>query len=449
MSTRVLPALSLLAICSLISLPASATSQVRIVRLSDVHGTVQINKSGQSGFEPAFLNLPITQGTQLKTGADGRAEVEFEDGSSLRLGPDSAVTFTSLTLADSGTRSSAINLAGGIAYLDWLGKDELSLKFSHETVDLDHAAHFRLVDGSDAASLAVYKGPVNIDAPDGKLTLEKHKTATFDHAENDKAKVTNKVEEATMDSWDKDATSYHDEYAKVKNDPSPYGYGLSDLNYYGAFNNVPGYGMMWQPFFAGVGWDPFMDGMWGFYPGMGYMFASPYPWGWLPYRYGNWMFVPSMGWMWQPGMWNTYTAVPRYTAAAGVPVHAPVAPTGTTKTLFVGRAAQMAALSSSHMAMNQMTLSRGSAGMFIPRGSIDNLRSLNHEVAKRGFVNMQPTPQFAVQSQRRAGFYGSPGARGGVAGRGGEMGGARMGSAPSASSSAGHASGASAGGSRH
>lgn len=446
MSTRFLPALSLLAICSLITLPASATSQVRIVRLSDVHGTVQINKSGQSAFEPAFLNLPITQGTQLKTGADGRAEVEFEDGSSLRLGPDSAVTFTSLTLNDSGTRNSAINFAGGIAYLDWLGKDAVSLKFSRETVDLDHAAHFRVVDGSDAASLAVFKGPVDVTAPDGKLTLEKHKTATFEHAQNDQAKVTNKVEEASMDSWDKDATSYHDEYAKVKKDPSPYGYGLSDLNYYGAFNNVPGYGMMWQPFFTGVGWDPFMDGIWGFYPGMGYMFASPYPWGWLPYRYGNWMFIPSMGWMWQPGGWNTWSAVPHYTAAAGVPVHAPVAPTGTTKTVAVGRATEMAALTSSRTNLAHMTLSRGSAGLFVPRGSIDNLRNLNHEVAKRGTVNMQPMSQFAVQTQHRTGFAGESAGFQGAGARGGEMGSAHTSAAPAASSSAAHSS---AGGAHH
>jgi hypothetical protein len=439
-TTRFLPALVLLAICSLISLPAAATSQARIVRLSDVHGVVQINKSGGSAFERAFLNLPITQGTLLKTGPDGRAEIEFEDGSSLRVGPDSAVTFTTLTLDDSGTRNSAISLGEGIAYLNWLGKDEISVKFSRETVALDHAAHFRVTNGSDAASLAVFKGPLDVDAPDGKLVLDKHKTATFDHAENDKSKVTNKVEDAKLDSWDKDATSYHDEYAKVKNDNSPYGYGLSDLNYYGAFSPVPGYGMMWQPFFTGVGWDPFMDGVWGFYPGMGYMFASPYPWGWLPYRYGNWMFVPSMGWMWQPGMWNAYTAIPRYTAAAGVPVHALVAPTGTTKTVAIGRAAQMSTLTSS-----QMTLRPGSAGLFIPRGSIDNLRSLNHEVEKRGFVDMLPMPQFAVQTQRRTGFGGeSSGLHGEPVG--GAVGSVPASSAPASSSSASHAS---AGGSHH
>jgi hypothetical protein len=441
MSTRLLPALALLAISSLISLPAAASSQARIVRLSDVQGSVQINKNGGSGFERAFLNLPITQGTQLKTGADGRAEVEFEDGSSLRLAPNSTVTFSALSLNDSGIRNSTIDLPQGLVYLNWLGKDEVNLKFSRETVALDHPAHFRVADASDLAELAVFKGEIDVNGPEGKLTVAKNKTVSFDLADNDKSKITNKIQEAQLDSWDKDASSYHDQYAKVKNnDPSPYGYGLSDLNYYGAFSTVPGYGMMWQPFFTGVGWDPFMDGVWGFYPGMGYMFASPYPWGWLPYRYGNWMFVPSMGWMWQPGGWNNWLTVPHYTATTLAPVHALVAPTGTTKTVAVGRAAEPALASSSRM-------TKGSAGLFVPRGSIDNMRGLNREVEKTGFVNMHPMPQFAVQSERRSGFGGPP------AGFGQEVGGGRSaatsGAAPTASSSASHASSSSSGSGHH
>ncbi|HVR23865.1 MAG TPA: hypothetical protein VMU26_11125, partial [Candidatus Polarisedimenticolia bacterium] len=49
--------------CALLALPAAAESQARIVRLSDVQGGVQIDKNAGLGFENAFLNLPITQGT--------------------------------------------------------------------------------------------------------------------------------------------------------------------------------------------------------------------------------------------------------------------------------------------------------------------------------------------------------------------------------------------------
>jgi hypothetical protein len=115
------------------------------------------------------------------------------------------------------------------------------------------------------------------------------------------------------------------------------------------------------------------------------------------------MFVPSMGWMWQPGGWNNWLTVPSYTATTLAPVHTLVAPTGTTGTVTVGRVGVQSTL-----APSRMTLSAGSAGLFVARGSLDNLRSVNQEVSKKGSVEMRPMPQFAVQTQRRSGFAGSP-----------------------------------------
>jgi FecR protein len=414
--------------CTLLAMPAMADSQARIVRLSDVHGSVQIDKNTGLGFENAFLNLPVTQGTQLKTLANGRAEIEFEDGSTMRLGPNSSVEFSTLGLNDSGKRISVVNLASGMAYVNWMGKDDFSLNFSHEKVALDHAAHFRVEDSASAANLAIFKGDVEVESPTGKVTVEKKKTATFDA--EDKSTIANKIAEEPLDSWDKESASYHDEYAK-NNISSPYGYGLSDLNYYGAYSNVPGYGMMWQPYFTGVGWDPFMDGAWGFYPGMGFMFASAYPWGWLPYRYGNWMFVPAYGWMWQPGGWNSYAAVPRYTATNLVTVHSLVAPTQGTKTVVVGKGGPVSTLASSRMVVNS-----GSAGMGIQRGSLSNLKDLNHQVAKSGFAEVHPTPQFGATSRANSGF--------GASERGGMSAGSSMHSAP-----AGHAAAPAGGGAVH
>ncbi|HZQ96594.1 MAG TPA: FecR family protein [Candidatus Sulfotelmatobacter sp.] len=388
----VIPVVLVAAACALLALPALADSQARIVRLSDVQGSVQIDKNTGLGFERAFINLPVTQGAKLRAGANGRAEVEFEDGSSLRLTPNTTLEFSKLGLADSGKRQSQVNLVEGMAYVNWLGKDDLSLNFSRETVVLDHSAHFRVDASTEAANLAVFKGAVSVDGPSGKVTVDKKKTATFDAAAEDKYTLANKVAEQPLDSWDKEAVSYHDQYAR--NNTTPYGYGFSDLNYYGAFSNVPGYGMMWQPYFTGVGWDPFMDGAWGYYPGFGYMFASAYPWGWMPYRYGNWMFVPGFGWMWQPGAWNSWVGVPRYTATTGVRVSPLVPPaSGTVRTVFVGRGSTVTA-----MQPTRVTLNAGSAGLGIPRGSINHLNHLNHEVVKHGSAQVQPAPSFSASS---------------------------------------------------
>src|SRR5579863_1411409 len=363
------------ATCALLALPALAASQARIVRLSDVQGSVQIDKNTGMGFENAFLNLPITQGAQVRTGDRGRAEIEFEDGSSMRLAPNTSIEFSTLGLSDSGNRISQVNLTEGMAYVNWLGKngDEFSLNFSREKLTLDHAAHFRIDASPEVANLAVFKGDVNVEGPAGKVMVEKKKTATFDASQDDKSAIESKVSEEPLDSWDKEASAYHDEYAK--NNSSPYGYGVSDLNYYGAYSNVPGYGTMWQPYFTGVGWDPFMDGAWGFYPGFGYMFASAYPWGWMPYRYGSWMFIPGYGWGWQAGGWNMWQPVPIYRPTTLVHVTPLVAPTaGTTKTVLVGKAATTATFMGS-----RYTVHAGSAGLGIPRGSIGNLNRLNQQ----------------------------------------------------------------------
>jgi hypothetical protein len=384
------------AVCALLALPAFAASQARIVRLSDVQGSVQIDKNIGLGFENAFLNLPITQGTQLRTRENGRAEIEFEDGSAMRLGPNSVVEFASLGLDDSGKRVSQVSLVEGMAYVNWRAKDrdQITLNFSRETVTLDRPAHVRADTSAANSHLAVFKGEVEVDGPADKVTVAKNKTATFDTSNDDKSKVADGITEAPLDSWDRNAISYYDQYAR--NNSSPFGYGISDLNYYGSYTNVPGYGSLWQPYFTGAGWDPFADGAWGWYPGMGYMFASAYPWGWLPYRYGNWVYVPSSGWMWQAGGWNNWLTTPSYTPTTLAHVNSLVAPaTGAAKTIVVGKGGTELSLVPS-----RLMLTNGFAGLGIPRGSLDSLSHLNKQVSRGGSVEVLAAPQFAATAFR-------------------------------------------------
>ena len=323
--------------CALLALPAAADSQVRIVRLSDVQGRVQIDKNSGLGFENAFTNLPITQGMQLRTGANGRAEIEFEDGSTLRVTPNTTVAFSKLGLNDAGKRVSTVDLVEGRAYVNWLGKsgDELTLNFSAGESGLDPACALPGGSSPDGAEVASFKNDLEVVAVSGTVKVDKKKMVNFDVNDNDKSTVAKNFEEDPYDEWDKQSIEYHDQYSK--NNSTPYGYGSSDLNYYGGYNNFSGFGTLWQPYFTGVGWNPFMDGAWSWYPGMGYMWASAYPWGWMPYYYGNWVFAPGFGWGWQPGgIGNSGTA--EFTMWARCrDFHAPVAPTGTVSTVVVGK----------------------------------------------------------------------------------------------------------------
>ena len=320
--------------------PASAESKARIVRLSDVQGNVQIDRAAGDGFEKAFLNLPVIEGSRLKTGVDGRAEVEFEDGSALRVVPNSEIEFTRLALGDDGEKLNTVQLNAGVAYVSVRPKkgDQFILNFGRESVTVPESAHFRVDLATTEATLAVFKGKVNGTGPAGQFEVAEKHSATFDLAKNDTFALAKNYDQDPYDDWDRQQTEYHDRYAKnnTYDMSSPYGYGVSDLNYYGNYMNVPGYGWAWQPYLAGAGWSPFQDGAWAWYPGFGYMWVSGYPWGWMPYRYGNWAFVPGFGWIWQPGYWNTWYPIPQ---VVNPPVRTviPKPPVRGRQTVLVGR----------------------------------------------------------------------------------------------------------------
>jgi len=386
---------------SLLAVPAFADSQVRIVRLSQVDGGIQIDRNTGQGYEKAFLNLPITEGTKVKTGAEGRAEIEFEDGSTLRVTPDTVVEFPQLSLRDSGARVSTVNVGQGTAYVNFTASknDEFTLHFGREKLGLRKASHLRIEVGDTDATVAVFSGEAQVEGPSGTVEVGKKQTATFDFANKDQYTVAKNLEEDPFDQWDKEQDKYHQRYS-ASNSYSPHSYGVSDLSYYGNFMNVPGYGQCWQPYFIGAGWDPFMNGAWYWYPGFGYTWVSAYPWGWMPYRYGSWAFLPSYGWVWQPGTsWVAWRTIPPVT---GSPQRftAPQPPASPGRTVAVNRGPMPVNTSRS---LNRMIIRNDSAGLGIPRGAVRDLGKVSQKVEQRGFAtqSLRTTPmQTGVSAAR-------------------------------------------------
>jgi hypothetical protein len=398
------PGLTILAVAvafAMSALPIQAESHARIVRLSLVEGTVQVDRNTGNGYEKAFLNLPLTQGTTLATDADSRAEVEFEDGSTLRLTPKTTVEFSELALSDDGAKLSTVTLKVGLVYMNYAGKqkaDQFKLAFAQEKVKLDEAAHFRVDLEDDSAEVAVFKGDLKVDGPGGVAELSKNRSASFNLADSDKFTIAKNLEDDSYDEWDKQQEKYHDQYAKNGSyNDNPYGYGVSDMNYYGSYSNVPGYGTLWQPYFTGAGWNPFMDGAWVFYPGFGYTFVSAYPWGWMPYYYGSWVNVPGYGWGWQPGYYTGWNNVPRVTTppnrTSSVSTAAPVPPARGTGTVLIGRGFT-GGIPSRHVLVEP-----GSVGYGVPRGIAD-LNKVSRQVDHNGFATIRTAPPM------RSGWYG-------------------------------------------
>ena len=378
------------------SVPVSANSKVRIVRLSEVKGEVQLDRKTGKGFEGAMANLPVTEGARLKTG-NGVAEVEFEDNSTIRVAPDSLVEFPRLELLPSGAKASGINVLQGMVYVSLVNTkgNEFSVKFGQQTVNLPPDSHIRVQLTPTEASLAVLHGDVQVEEPSGNTTVGKNKTATFNLTTPSDPVIAKSVVDQPTDSWDKDAVQYHKSYANASSfGNSPYAYGINDMNYYGSFINASGCGgSMWRPYFTSASWDPFGSGAWAYYPSAGYSWVSPYPWGWTPYHYGSWSFCQGVGWGWRPGgnwigLANNSFVSPTRTAGTAFPARPrpPSRPPSAIQSTLVP--VNMKTVPASGLGPHDTFVFRNdSAGMGVPRGSLGKLNSFSGQTAQHGMTS--------------------------------------------------------------
>jgi hypothetical protein len=372
------------------SAPVSSHSKIRIVRLSEVKGEVQLDRQTGKGFEGAMANLPVVEGERLKTG-DGVAEVEFEDNSTVRVAQNSLVEFPRLELLPSGAKASSVNVVHGMVYVNLMNTkgNEFTVNAGQNKISLPPDSHIRLQLMKDQASLAVLHGDATVEEPSGTTTVGKDKTLSFSLAGETQPVIAKNVTREPLDSWDQNAVQYHKSFANASSyGNSPYSYGINDMNYYGGFSSGCG-GSLWRPYFASASWNPYGSGAWAYYPSAGYSWVSPYPWGWTPYHYGSWAFCQGMGWGWQPGgNWmglanNSFVSSPG--SGSTLPRPPTRRPTADESSL-VG--VNLKAIPASSLGPHDTFVFRkDSAGLGVPRGSLGKLNSFSNQTTQHGMAS--------------------------------------------------------------
>ena len=284
-----------------------ALSHVRVVRLSYLSGTVALKRPASTEWAKALVNTPIQEGFELSTSAGSFAEVEFENGSTARLGELSKVDFSQLALDAEGNKLNHLTFEQGYATFHFMPEhqDAYSVKVNDATLTPGGKSEFRTDLREGRIRVEVFNGSVALVAPSGSVKLGKdnvleYKTGTTEEAFNIRHGI-------DKDSWDKwvDARDTQAQLALRDQAVSARGlrYGWSELDAYGEWARIPGYGYGWAPY-APLGWTPFSMGMWSYYPSLGMTWISSEPWGWLPYHCGWWNSDPLFGWFWTPGGCN-------------------------------------------------------------------------------------------------------------------------------------------------
>jgi hypothetical protein len=287
-----------------------AVSHARVVRLSYLSGTVAVKQPGATEWTKALVNTPVQEGFEISTSAGSFAEVEFENGSTARLGELSHLAFDQLAQDADGDKLNRMTFERGYATFHFLPEkhDAYSVKIADATLTPSGKSLFRTELDKGHVRVEVFNGSVQVVAPSGSAKLGKDKILEYNTGATEVAFKTQQG--IVKDDWDKWTEARDTQAHLALNDQAvavrgPV-YGWSDLDAYGEWAMFPGFGYGWSPF-ASMGWSPYSMGMWGMYPGMGYTWISGEPWGWLPYHYGMWNFSPDFGWFWMPGsmgMWS-------------------------------------------------------------------------------------------------------------------------------------------------
>jgi len=316
---------------------ASAESVLTAGRIQKVDGEVSLstlsnNASEQSKWSDATANTPFSVGDRIYTNDNSQASLAFSGRNFARLQPN-----TSLDVLSLDRRRTQLALRDGSAMFD-VGYLEPGQVFEVGTpygaVDLNQPGLYNVGFGNNGNVLvSVLSGLAQVVGLGGSgqiskgqmLTLLGQTAADVVLSNLDGRQAGYYVDDYYRYQYPQYYDGRYSDYNAYLNDPyyfdpyrrnisyqyaSPYIPGLSDLDYYGNWQNVNGYGYAWTPR-VDNGWSPYQQGYWiNDYP-YGPTWVSSEPWGYAPYHYGRWAFVGDR-WYWVPDGVNT---TPMYSPA--------------------------------------------------------------------------------------------------------------------------------------
>src|SRR5258708_5542645 len=270
----------------------------RAGRIGYVQGSVSFQPSGQGDWLEAVPNRPLTTGDNLWVDKDGRAEVQI-GSTSIRLGPE-----TSLTLLELGNDVTQLRLSMGSLFFrvrHFGGDDTFEVDAANLAFNVNQPGEFRLdVNGNgDQTSATVWRGEAEITGGGNSYRLQAGQQGTFsgtDQLNYDVAEI------SSPDDFGRWAMSRDEREDRVRSREyvSDEMTGYEDLDDYGRWHEVSGYGNVWTPGGVPGDWAPYRYGHWVFVSPWGWTWVEQEPWGFAPFHYGRWAFVDS-GWCWIPG----------------------------------------------------------------------------------------------------------------------------------------------------
>lgn len=299
---------------------------VRLARFANVTGDVTWRDSTEGSWSAASRNMPLRQGAQIWVSDGGRAEVQFDDGSRVRLDSNTLITLQTL-YSDADGEFTEITLNDGRAYLRLTNKYSV-YQVNTPQASLKAAGPAQIgVGGGKDAEFGVRSGAAAVEGKLGRADLQ---AGDFLYVTD--ANTTYNVKELpspnSWEAWNLRQDEMLDNTGRrTSHLPSNIALVADDLDSYGSWHDDPQYGWVWAPRVVEADWRPYRAGHWTWVEPFGWTWVSNENWGWAPYHYGSWVHQP-YGWVWCPGPSVQYWSpgVVSFTENAGVMAWCPLAP---------------------------------------------------------------------------------------------------------------------------
>jgi hypothetical protein len=290
--------LSALTASLLICTSAWAEPPLRAARLGDIDGAVSFSPAGYPEWVRASLNRPLTTGDRLWTAPGARAEVQV-GGAAMRVGPA-----TSVTLLRLDNRLVQLQLPEGVLRLRVrsLGPRQF---FEVATPNLAFTVRrpgdYRIeVDPDDDATVVLVRsGEAEVYGEGRSYRVDSRRGYRFyDTGLSDYDVLTAQRDDA-VDRWSLERDRLIERSISARY-VSPDVVGYADLDAYGRWRTVSGYGPVWAPSRVPAGWSPYRDGHWAWVDPWGWTWVDDARWGYAVSHYGRWAHLDG-GWVWVPG----------------------------------------------------------------------------------------------------------------------------------------------------
>ena len=317
---------------------ASQEAPARVGRLARIAGTVSYHPEGADRWEPALLNLPVSDGAAFWTEPGAEADIDI---ASARIVMDGGteLDIDAITLL-------AVNatLPQGHLYVRLRGLaagESLTVLTPRGSVAMRADGLYGIVAGDteNPTRVAVLEGAAQVSGPNVTLDLRAGQTGVIEgqydfaarvvpgqedrfltaQAERDRQAAAQVVPPASQPAAPRGVVQRQQRTRPAAAaPPSPIEAppavsampGGTELAGHGAWAETREHGRVWYPR-AGTNWRPYRDGKWVWVRPWGWTWVDAAPWGFAPTHYGRWAMVRGR-WAWVPG---AATTRPVYTPA--------------------------------------------------------------------------------------------------------------------------------------